>query len=305
MDKKIFNDVTIVLCAYYSSKKLKALIKKINKRFSILIIDNSKQHSDKTFYNKFYKNVTYYIPDKDLGLSVSYNFALKTVKTPYIFISQPDVKFSNLAINFLYKAAQKYSRAAILSSTVLNNQNHIVEGFKDLRINKRNPYQYNNKLIYSKKNIWGDYCPEAVNCTTMFINKKLINKICGWDNRFFMYCEDIDLCFRAKLAGFEIIKVFKSIVYHSGFNSHDYNNDISFEDKRNWHWSWSQIYFNKKHNFNFNFFFLIFKLILLSFFKSIFYLIFFNKKCRMYFFRTHGASASLLGFSSYYRSKKS
>jgi GT2 family glycosyltransferase len=307
MNKKIFNNVTIVLCAYYSSKKLKALIPKINKKFNILIIDNSKQYNNKFFYDKLYKNVRYHIPKKDSGLSASYNFALKTVKTPYIFITQPDVKFSYQTINYLFEAALKYSKAAILSSTVFNKKKEIVESFKSLKVHRKNLInrENNNKFIYSnKKVIWGDFCPEAVNCTTMLINKKFIKKTHGWDENFFMYCEDIDLCFRARLAGFEVIKVFKSEVNHLGFNSHDQNNNKSFEDKRNWHWSWSQIYFNKKHKNTFNFFLLITKLIFLSFIKLFLYLIIFNKKYRLYFFRFYGGLVSFLGFSSFFRSKK-
>ena len=308
MNKKIFKEVTIVLCAYYSSKKLKFLIPKINRKFNILIIDNSKQYNDKLFYNKLYKNVRYHIPEKDSGLSASYNFALKTVKTPYIFITQPDVNFSNKTINYLFEAALKYSKAAILSSTVFNKKKEIVESFKSLKIHKKNLINRannNNEFIYSRKKvIWGDFCPEAVNCTTMLINKKFIKKIHGWDKNFFMYCEDIDLCFRARLAGFEVIKVFKSEVNHLGFNSHDQNNNKSFEDKRNWHWSWSQIYFNKKHKNTFNFFLLIIKLIFLSFIKLFLYLIIFNKKYRLYFFRFYGGLFSFLGFSSFFRSKK-
>lgn len=307
MNKKIFNEVTIVLCAYYSSKKLKLLIPKINRKFSILIIDNSKQYNDKLYYNKLYKNVRYHIPDKDSGLSASYNYALKIVKTPYIFITQPDVKFSNLTINYLFKAALKYSKAAILSSTVFNKKKEIVESFKSLKVHRKNFFNRennNNEFIYShKKVIWGDFCPEAVNCTTMLINKKFIKKIHGWDKNFFMYCEDIDLCVRARLAGFQVIKIFKSKVIHLGFNSHDQNNSKSFEDKRNWHWSWSQIYFNKKHKNKFNFFLLIIKLVFLSFVKLFLYLIIFDKKYRVYFFRLYGGLISSLGFSSFFRSK--
>jgi GT2 family glycosyltransferase len=309
MNKKIFNYVTIVLCAYYSSRKLKIIIPKINKKFNVLIIDNSKQYKYKNYFNKLYKNVKYHIPEKDSGLSASYNFALKTVKTPYIFITQPDVKFSNQTINYLFEAALKYSKAAILSSTVFNKKKEIVESFKSLKINKKNlinSEKNNNKFTYfnkKKKVIWGDFCPEAVNCTTMLVNKNFIKKIQGWDKNFFMYCEDIDLCLRARLAGFEIIKVFKSKVNHLGFNSHDQNDNKSFEDKRNWHWSWSQIYFNKKHKNKFNFFLLVTKLSILSFIKLFLYLIIFNKKYRMYFFRMYGSLMAFLGFSSFFRSK--
>lgn len=307
MHKRIFDYVTIVLCAYYSSKKLEYLIPKINKKFKILIIDNSNQYIQKIFYDKFHKNVTYYIPPKDLGLSASYNIALKKIRSPYIFITQPDVEFSNQSINYLFEAAVKYPKAAILSSTVFNKKVGICESFKLLKINKKKLIndKLNNKFIYSKekKTIWGDFCPEAVNCTTMFINKKSIKKINGWDNNFFMYCEDIDLCFRARLAGFEIIKVFKSKVRHEGFNSHDQNNNISIEDKRNWHWSWSQIYFHRKYSSNYFYYKIVFKLVIVSFIKMILYFLMFKKKYRSYFFKFYGGIISTMNLPSFYRSR--
>ena len=44
------------------------------------------------------------------------------------------------------------------------------------------------------------------------IDKKKINQIGGWDNYFYTYLEDIDLCYRVRKNNFEIIKVKNSIV---------------------------------------------------------------------------------------------
>jgi GT2 family glycosyltransferase len=55
----------------------------------------------------------------------------------------------------------------------------------------------------------------------MLIKKDVIEKNRkGWDENIYTYHEDIDLCFRFRLAGFQIIKVSESIAYHVGFASH-------------------------------------------------------------------------------------
>lgn len=45
---------------------------------------------------------------------------------------------------------------------------------------------------------------EYVSGACMMVDKKVFEKIGFFDERFFMYCEDVDFCLRAKKAGFEI-----------------------------------------------------------------------------------------------------
>jgi GT2 family glycosyltransferase len=304
MNNLIFNEVTIVICSFFSHEKLSKLISTIDKRFKIIIIDNAREFYIKNYYNN-YSNVIYYIPEKDLGLSGSYNYALYNCSTKYIFITQPDVTLELNAITKLYDAIKKYDNSAILASKVVYNNNQLDTDYRLLKFNKNNKIINVKKKIldhFSYEEIQGDICVDAVTCTTMFINCEFIKKIGGWDNNFFMYCEDIDLCLRARINGYQIIKVFDSKVRHLGFSSHSEDNNKVFNDKRNWHWSWSQIYFHRKHNDQYFYYKIVFKLVIVSFIKMILYFLIFKKKYRSYFFKFYGGIISLINFSSFYRS---
>jgi N-acetylglucosaminyl-diphospho-decaprenol L-rhamnosyltransferase len=301
----LFEEVTVVICSYFSHEKLSMLIESINKNFKILIIDNAREFDLKNYYNKF-SNIDYYIPEKDLGLSRSYNYALYNVSTPYMFVTQPDVTLEHDTINKLYDAMKKYSNSAILASKVVYDDNQLDTDYRLLKFNK------NNKVVNFKKKfrdnflseeIKGDICVDAVTCTTMFVNCEFIKKIGGWDNNFFMYCEDMDLCLRARINGYQIIKIFDSKVKHLGFSSHSEDNNKIFNDKRNWHWSWSQIYFHRKHNNKYFYCKIVFKLVIISLVKMILNFLIFKKKYRSYFFKFYGGVISLINFSSFYRSK--
>ena len=305
MNNLIFNEITIVICSFFSHEKLSKLISTIDKRFKILIIDNAREFNIKNYYNNF-SNVNYYIPEKDLGLSGSYNYALYNCSTKYIFITQPDVTLELNAITKLYDAIKKYNNSAILASKVVYDDNQLDTDYRLLKFNK------NNKIINIKKRILnhfsydeiqGDICVDAVTCTTMFVNCEFIKKIGGWDNNFFMYCEDMDLCLRARVNGYQIIKVSESEVKHLGFSSHSHDNNEIFNDKRNWHWSWSQIYFHRKHNSKYFFYKIVFKLVFISFIKTILYFLISKKKYRSYLFKFYGGIISLINLSSFYRSK--
>ena len=44
----LFDEVTVVICSYFSHEKLSKLIESINKNFKILIIDNAREFDLKT-----------------------------------------------------------------------------------------------------------------------------------------------------------------------------------------------------------------------------------------------------------------
>jgi len=306
MNNLIFNEVTIVICSFFSHEKLSKLISTIDSKFKILIIDNAREFSIKNYYYNL-SNVNYYIPEKDLGLPGSYNYALHNCSTKYIFITQPDVTLELSTIPKLYDAIKKYNNSAILASKVVYDDDQLDTDYRLLKFNKNNKIinikkKYQNYFSYNE--IKGDICVDAVTCTTMFINCEFIKKIGGWDDNFFMYCEDMDLCLRARINGYQIIKVSDSKVKHLGFSSHSEDNNESFDDKRNWHWSWSQIYFYRKHNSKYFFYKIVFKLVIISFIKLILYSLISKKKSRPYLFKFYGGLVSLINFSSFYRSKR-
>jgi hypothetical protein len=55
----------------------------------------------------------------------------------------------------------------------------------------------------------------------MFIRRSVLDKIGLLDERFFMYCEDVDICDRAWKAGFEVVYVPQAIVTHAIGHSSD------------------------------------------------------------------------------------
>ena len=306
MNSLIFDEVTVVICSFFSHEKLSKLVSTIDSKFKILIIDNAREFSIKNYYYNL-SNVNYYIPEKDLGLSESYNYALHNCSTKYIFITQPDVTLELSTIPKLYDAIKKYNNSAILASKVVYDDDQLDTDYRLLKFNKNNKIinikkKYQNYFSYNE--IKGDICVDAVTCTTMFINCEFIKKIGGWDDNFFMYCEDMDLCLRARINGYQIIKVSDSKVKHLGFSSHSEDNNESFDDKRNWHWTWSQIYFYRKHNSKYFFYKIVFKLVIISFIKLILYSLISKKKSRPYLFKFYGGLVSLINFSSFYRSKR-
>ena len=136
----------------------------------------------------------------------------------------------------------------------------------------------------------------------MFLNIKEFNNIGFFDENFFIYLEEIDLCRRLRANNKKIYVDPSIIINHQGGSSHEKEYNYVMELSRNWHWMWSTFYFTKKYN-GFLFALLsVLRKILSSSIKYVFYLLIFDKKRRLiYKSRLSGLFNSIIGKSSWYR----
>jgi len=147
---------------------------------------------------------------------------------------------------------------------------------------------------------------DSIDGFCMLINKKKIKLISKdaktFDENFFMYLENDDLCKRVKKNNEKIYIVPTCKVKHFGAKGVSKNYLKEVELSRNWHWSWSKFYFLKKHD-GYSYALLRgFPKFLSSIIKSFFYYIVFKKyKSKIYYNRAFGFFNAMVGKSSWYR----
>ena len=133
----------------------------------------------------------------------------------------------------------------------------------------------------------------------MIINKKKFEDE-FFDENFFLYMEEVDLCKRIRDRG-EIILEVNVQLDHLGGQSHG-KYDFEMEKSRNWHWMWSKFYYYKKHHNYFLSFLKTFPTFISSAIKFFYYKIINDKKkSSQYYMRFFGLLSSYLLKSSYYR----
>ena len=204
------------------------------------------------------------------------NIGLKLVKTKYALVLNPDTVLEKDAIeNFLHTAK------TIDDFWLMGPANDQAEKL-----------DFKEKTLKEVQNLKG---------FALFFNlKKFKNNY--FDENFFLFFEEIDLCKRVVNNSGKIYLNKKIIIKHEGASSVSKENLIELEKNRNWHWMWSTFYFQKKYRGYLIAVFIIFPKLLSAFFKSLFYLFIFNKKKRdIYFCRLYGILNSMLGKKSWYR----
>jgi len=278
MYNKLFKDVSIIIVTYKSKKVIFKCLKNLKKFKNIYILDNSKDYVLKKEIYKKYKNINFFISKKNIGYGAGNNFLLKKVKTNFALVLNPDCfirkKIFYQIVNFLNEFKSDF---CIMGSREGASTNHKLK----------------NKKLFDCQFIRGFF---------ILMNVKKIRKIGFFDENFFLYLEEVDLCLRAKIAGHKVIAHDQLALEHLGANSSDDRDE--FNSIQAWHWMWSKFYFNKKHegyilaiikSLN-NLFFLPFKII----FR---YLILDLEKGNIYVYRLRGLCSSILGMKSSFRDK--
>ena len=297
---------TIVITTFFSGEKLDKCLENLPEEYNKLVIDNGGEVQKKKYFENKFNNLNYFVSKENLGVPRSYSLANKIVNTRFMFNTQPDVTIKKNCIENLLKSVKKYPKFAILSPTIFHNGKYYVEGdYKVLKIyNKK--FQNNYKL--SKNNIYdmspeGDLSVEAVTGTAMLIDREKLKEIDDWDKRIFNYFEDMDLCLRLRLKGYEIIKIKDAEVDHDPFASHSTKFENQMDFSRNWHYSWSSFYFLKKHTNLLTAFTQGIKILIGSSLKFLFYFMFNKKKSTTHFAKAYGMLYSILNIDPNYRPK--
>tara|TARA_B100000401_G_scaffold420849_1_gene346636 strand:- start:98 stop:931 length:834 start_codon:yes stop_codon:yes gene_type:complete len=272
-------DITIVITSFKSEKKIRNCLNSIDKQCSVINVENSDNKEYKKNIEEEFKNVKCILTGQNLGYGTGNNIGLKEVKTKYALILNPDTElFSETLEDFLTVANEK-SDFAIIGPGIVENKKKSI----------------NNKNTQEVKSVKG---------FAMLLNLPEFRQVGFFDENFFFFLEEIDLCMRLLKQKKKIYFSPNISVYHEGGRSHDDSVNYQMELSRNWHWMWSTFYYNKKHKGFLVSLVKVFPKLVSSIAKYLIFLFLRNKeKKNIYYQRYSGLINSITGKSSWYRPK--
>ena len=284
-----FQNVSIIIVSFKSDLVLKRCLKSIDKNINVILIDNSNNLNFKKEIERNYKNVRCVLSN-NIGMGAGNNLGLKIVKTDYAFILNPDVELKKDTIKEILNAIKIIGSFAIIAPISDKKKYPNYHLFKDTDYNEKKPF-----LV------------KSVDGFAMFLNLKKLKKFKNFnffDENFFLYLENEDLCKRLIQFGENIFIVPKSKITHLGGKAVNPKYKIEIELSRNWHWMWSKFYYHKKHYGYFAALRTVIGNLVSSKIKFIYYFFLGNNlKKRIYYMRLCGLLNSIMGKKSYYRPK--
>ena len=279
------NNLTFVIVTFNSRKVIYDCLNSLPKDFHKLIIENSSDEELKKELEQNYDK-TEVVLSKNIGMGAGNNIGIVKSNTQYVYVLNPDVVLKNDTITNINNSISELDNFAILSPLSDNPD------YPNYRINLSKSKNYDGSIIKEVEEIDG---------YSMIINKNFFVNNIFFDEKFFMYLENVDLCLRAKKDSGKLLIITNSKIRHLGAQAVDNKYIEEVELSRNWHWMWSKFYFNKKHRGFFVSTLLGFISLLGNFLKYTIFMITFNKKRNIYRMRMSGIINSLLGRQSWFR----
>lgn len=280
-------DLSVVIVNYGTFELTKNTINSIlnySYPFSIeiIVVDNASVDDSLSKLKEYFKdNVKFIASKSNNGFAAGNNQALKIVDSKYILLLNSDTIVWQDTLEDIYNFMENNPDVGACGCQVLLEDNTLDKACKRSFPNVKNSFF---RLFHiptkSKDDNYNlddldDNGVYEIDCLTgafIFTRKKVLDSIGLLDETFFMYGEDIDLCYRIKKAGWKIIYYGKDKITHfKGASSKKQRPKLIYEFYRAMY-----IYYKKHHSHESSFlvniivYFGIFLLCIVKLFLNIF-----------------------------------
>ncbi len=231
--------LSVLIISYRSLEKLKNCISSIGNNREILIIENSDKQNIKEEIEKNSKNCKVILNNSNLGYAKASNIGFKLIKTQYALLLNTDIIITESQIKEIEKEIEElndnFTLASPLSDDLIDfNKNNRLDKFFDKDLDS-----FNDKKKVSPINL--------IKGCSLIVNLKKFDDGEVFDDHYFFFFEEIDLCRKIKKKG-ENIYLFNHIkINHKSAQSLDENLNTKYHNFRHWNYFWGRFYYFKKN----------------------------------------------------------
>ncbi|WP_405305318.1 glycosyltransferase family 2 protein [Methanobrevibacter sp.] len=251
-------DLSVVIVNYQTYELTKNTINSILEyehpfSFEIIVVDNASSDDSLSRLREYFKDrVKFIASNENNGFAAGNNQALEISNGRYVLLLNSDTIVLENTLEDIYDYMEIHTDVGAAGCRVLLENGELDKACKRTFPNVKNSFL---RLFHiptnSKEDNYNlDDLPDdevyEIDCLTgafMFIRKKALDEVGFLDDTFFMYGEDIDLCFRIKHSGWKIVYYGKSKITHfKGASSKKQKSKLIYE-----FYHAMYIYYNKHH----------------------------------------------------------
>jgi N-acetylglucosaminyl-diphospho-decaprenol L-rhamnosyltransferase len=237
MNHEAFSQVTIVVVTYNSAHCLPMLAPLLSVCPNVVISDNGSDDDTAIKAQALWSQAKVLAHGRNLGFGAANNRALALVKTPFALLLNPDCEMTQQALQELLAAADDFKDAAVLAPQLMASEDRA-------EVNYRWP-----SAIWTSRGpaAEGPLCVGFVCGAVMLLRMERMTTVGFFDERFFLYYEDDDLCLRLFQAKLPMVLCPQVKVLHRSRGSVRGRSPWRSEYLRGYHHAQSKLIFLNKH----------------------------------------------------------
>lgn len=155
------------------------------------------------------------------GFGSNHNTAFTHCDTPYFFVLNPDIDLGHLPKDdanglLLSKLCEAMLREQVgLGYPIQVTTHGTLLDFERELVTPMSLLQRHLIRRIPAINIKNKVSVRWVSGSSMMFKSTVFRSIGGFDERFFMYCEDVDICLRIQLAGYSLARADATVIHHT------------------------------------------------------------------------------------------
>ncbi len=227
--------VTVICVTFQSAGQVPVLAKTLTHFEKVIVVDNASTDGTVDAIRIALPQAVVIRNERNLGFGAANNLALRTVATEFALLLNPDCEIDAINLARLVLTADQFERAALVAPQAYGGA--------------RAQVSYNTAYFESRART-SYIIPDGPACAKFLIACCLLVRMAAFerqffDERFFLYCEDDDLCLEVYRRGYECVIEPLSRVQHEGGGSS--SKSIKVEYIKGYHHALSRRIFVRKH----------------------------------------------------------
>lgn len=229
-------DVSLVLVSWNTRKLLEECLLSVNEntrrvRFEIVVVDNASTDGSAAMVRRRFPGVTLIQNHSNLGFAAACNQGILVSRGRYVLLLNTDTILLNDAVGYSVEYADANPTCAVVGCRVRNIDlsvqestfmypsllNLFLEAFYLAKLFPRSRFFGRSRMT------WWDredvHRVEVVTGCFMLIRKRVTREVGLLDERYFMYGEETDFCYRVRRSGLAVMYVPVGEIIHLGGGS--------------------------------------------------------------------------------------
>lgn len=201
----------------------------ISRGYEIIVVDNASSDGSSSAVRRHYPEVRVIENEFNRGFAAANNQAIEVSQGRYLLFLNPDTQVRGNAVTDLVRFLDRYPRAGVVTCKLLNpdgSLQHSAFHFPSLWMAFFDFFPLSYRLLNSRLN--GRYPLRAYRSAfeidhplgaCMLVRREVIERVGAFSEDYYMYCEEIDWCFRIKQDRWRIFCDPQAEILHLGGQS--------------------------------------------------------------------------------------
>ncbi|NIN70232.1 MAG: glycosyltransferase [Anaerolineae bacterium] len=241
-------NLSVVIVSYNTRDLLDACLASVTStmgsasNYEVIVVDNASLDGSAAMVKETFRQANLIVNQENRGFAAANNQAIERSSGRHVILLNPDTVVREGALNAMVKFLEDNPEVGVVGPKLVfpdGSFQHSAFSFPTLLMIFIDFFPLNHRVLNSRLN--GRYPRSLYDAGDPFpidhplgaglmVRREVLEEVGLLDERFFMYCEEIDWCMRIKRAGWEIFCLPEAeIVHHVGQSTKQFHSDMFVE----------------------------------------------------------------------------